>query len=209
MLIATDLEGVLVPEIWLEIARATGVDGLAATTGEVADFDRLMERRMRLLAEHDLRLPDLQAIAASLRPFPGAAELVARERSIGPTIVVSDAFHELAEPLIRELGAPPLFGNAFRVDGEGRIRGCRLRIGGRKDRVVRPLREIGFRVVAIGDGYNDERMFRAADHAILFRAPDALAERISGGLRATNYEDVQRILEDIHERISQGEVETV
>jgi len=208
MLIATDLEGVLVPEMWVAIARATGVAGLVRTTREEPDFARLMDRRIRLLTEHDLRLPDLQAIVAELHPFPGAAELVAWERTLSQVIVVSDAFEELAGPLVGELGAPSLFANALRTDGAGRILGCRLRIGGHKDRVVRPLREIGFRVVAIGDGYNDERMFRAADHPILFRAPDDLAERLPGAPRATSYEELRRILENIHQRVSREKVET-
>ncbi len=203
----TDLEGVLVPEIWQEVARVTGVSELAATTHDEPDFGRLMDRRVELLTEHDLRLPHLVGIAADVIPFAGATELLAWMRTKGQVMIVSDTFHEFSEPVVQRMGGYNLFANTFKTDAEGRINGYRLRIRGRKDNVIRSLKEIGYRIVAIGDGYNDELMFRIADHPILFNAPDDLAERIPGGVRVTNYEELRRTIIDVHTRLVRGEFE--
>jgi phosphoserine/homoserine phosphotransferase len=208
MIIVTDLEGVLVPEIWQEIAEATGVEELLATTHDEPDFDRLMARRVEILARHDLRLPDLQRVAADVIPYPGATELLAWARTRGQVMIASDSFHELSEGIVLRLGGYSLFANTFKVDAEGRIHGYRLRIRGRKDNVVRSLKEIGFHIVAIGDGYNDEFMFRVADDAILYRAPADLAARIPGGHQASSFEDLHRIIASIHARRTQPDYQS-
>jgi phosphoserine / homoserine phosphotransferase len=203
VIIATDLEGVLIPEIWEEIARSTGIGELAATTHAEPDFGKLMDRRVELLAKHDLRLPDLTAIAADVLPFPGAMELLSWARTKAQVMIVSDTFHEFSEPIVLRMGGYNLFANTFKTDEAGRILGYRLRIRGKKDNVIRSLRQIGFRIVAIGDGYNDEQMFRVAHHPILFNAPDDLAARIENGHRATNYEEVRERILEAHEMLSQ------
>jgi phosphoserine/homoserine phosphotransferase len=201
MIIATDLEGVLVPEIWVEISRATGIAELAATTHDEPDFGRLMDRRIELLSEHDLRLPTLQRIAADVDPFPGAVDLLAWARTMGQVMIVSDTFHELSDALVRRMGGYNLFANRFHVDPEGRILAYRLRIRGRKDNVVRSLKDVGFHIVAIGDGFNDEHMLRIADDAVLYRAPEELARRVPGGHRARDFDDLRRIVAAAHERL--------
>jgi len=198
MIVVTDLEGVLVPEIWVEVAEATGIPELALTTHDEPDFARLMARRVEILARHDVRLADLQRIAAGIRPYPGAVELLAWLRTKGQVMIVSDTFHELSEELVGRLGSWNLFANTLVTDDEGRLRGYRLRIRGRKDRVVRSLKGIGFAIVAIGDGFNDERILRLADHAILFNGPDALAERLPDARRASNYDDIRRLVAEAH-----------
>jgi phosphoserine/homoserine phosphotransferase len=204
MIIATDLEGVLVPEIWVEVARVTGIRELELTTHDEPDFGRLMQRRVDVLNRYDVRLPTLQRIADDILPFPGATELLAWLRTKGQVMIASDTFHELSEGLVRRMGGYNLFANTFQVDSDGRIKGYRLRIRGRKDKIIGSLREIGFSVVAIGDGWNDERMLRLADTPILFNAPDALAERLPGAHRASTFEDVQRIVRDAWERRTAG-----
>lgn len=197
MIIATDLEGVLVPEIWEKIAEATGITELARTTRDEPDFEKLMEQRLALLTRHDLRVGDLERIARAVTPYPGSVDLLAWFRTVAQVFIVSDTFHELSEGLVRRMGGFSLFANRFRVDAQGRIVGVRLRIRGRKDEVVRSVRDIGFRVVAVGDSYNDERVLRSADHAILYRGPADLAERLPGVRRAEDFADLRRHVEEI------------
>lgn len=200
MIIVTDLEGVLIPEVWAEIARETGIPELALTTHDEPDFARLMQRRIDILARHELRLPKLQEIASAVQPYPGAVELLAWLRTRGQVMIASDTFHELSEGIVLRMGGWNLFANTFVTDETGLIRDYRLRIRGRKDRVARSLKDLGFLLVAIGDGWNDERILRSADVPILFNAPEALAERIPGGLRADDYDDVRRHVEVAHAR---------
>lgn len=192
MIIITDLEGVLVPEIWVEVARAVDIPELALTTHDEPDFDRLMQRRVELLTKHDIRLPVLQRVADDVLPFAGATELLGWMRTKGQVMICSDTFHELSEGLVRRMGGYNLFANTFVTDGDGRIRGYRLRIRGRKDRVIRSLKEVGFMIVAIGDGFNDELMLKLADWPILFNAPEELRARIPGARVTSTFEEVQR-----------------
>ena len=207
MVIITDLEGVLVPEIWEEIARVTGISGLATTTHEEPDFERLMALRVELLQQHDVRLPDLQRIAHDVLPYPGAVELLGWYRTKAQVMIASDTFHEFSEAIVQRMGGWNLFANTFTVDQDGRITGYRLRIRGRKDKIIRSLKEIGFRIIAIGDGWNDAEMFKLAHHAILFRAPDALAEHFPEGARANEYEEVRRIVSRISQQVADGELQ--
>ena len=208
MIIVTDLEGVLIPEVWAEIARETGIRELGLTTHDEPDFARLMERRIGILARHDLRLPKLQEIASTVQPYPGAADLLAWMRTKAQVMIASDTFHELSEAIVLGMGNWNLFANTFVTDESGRIRDYRLRIRGRKDRVVRSLKDLGFTIVAIGDGWNDERILRSADVAILYNAPDELADGIPGGLRADDYADVRRFVTEAHARLALGSVES-
>ena len=201
MIIVTDLEGVLIPEVWAEIARETGIGELALTTHDEPDFARLMQRRIEILDRHDLRLPKLQEIAGTVQPYPGAVELLAWMRTRARVMIASDTFHELSEAIVLRMGNWNLFANTFVTDGTGRIRDYRLRIRGRKDRVVRSLKDLGFTIVAVGDGWNDERILRSADVPILFNAPDELAECIPGGLRADDYDDVREFVDAAYERL--------
>lgn len=205
MIVITDLEGVFVPEIWEEIARVTGVEGLDITTHDEPDFARLMERRIELLGRHDIRLRDIQQIAEDVLPYPGATELLSWARTKAQVMIASDTFHELSEPIVRRMGGYPLFANTFRTDSEGRISGFRLRIRGRKDEVFRSLKAIGYQIVAIGDGYNDERMFQIAHYPVLYRAPDDLAARFPDGHRADTFEDLRHVILEAHRALSNGD----
>lgn len=180
MIFVTDLEGVLIPEIWVEIAEKTGISDLRLTTHEVADFEKLMATRIRALTRHRLRLGDIVRIAENVMPFPGAIEYLSWLRKKGPILILSDTFTELANDIVTRLGGYPLFANRFDTDSRGKIVGYQLRIRGRKDRVVTALRDIGYTLVAVGDGFNDLSMLNTAHHSILFNPARGLAKKLVG-----------------------------
>lgn len=171
MIACLDLEGVLVPEIWINVAERTGIDALRRTTRDEPDYDVLMRGRLAILDEHRLGLPDIQAVIGAMRPLPGAPEFLDWLRSRTQVIILSDTFGEFAAPLMRQLGWPTLFCHSLAVDPGGRITGYRLRQDDGKRRAVEALRGLNFRVVAAGDSYNDTSMLAAADAGILFRPP--------------------------------------
>src|SRR5690349_9457601 len=166
-----DLEGVLVPEIWINVAERTGIAALRRTTRDEPDYDKLMRGRIAILDEHKLGLPDIQAVIATMDPLDGALDFVEWLRSRTQVIILSDTFAEFAQPLMRKLGWPTLFCHNLEVEPSGRIAGYRLRIQDGKRRAVEALRSIAFRIVAAGDSYNDTTMLKAADAGILFRPP--------------------------------------
>jgi phosphoserine/homoserine phosphotransferase len=166
-----DLEGVLVPEIWINVANRTGIAALRRTTRDEPDYGKLMRGRIAILDEHKLGLPDIQAVIATMDPLDGALDFIEWLRSRTQVIILSDTFAEFAQPLMRKLGWPTLFCNGLEVEQSGRIAGYRLRIDDGKRRAVEALRSIAFRVVAAGDSYNDTTMLKTADAGILFRPP--------------------------------------
>jgi phosphoserine/homoserine phosphotransferase len=166
-----DLEGVLVPEIWINVAERTGIAALRRTTRDEPDYDKLMRGRLAILDEHRLRLPDIQAVIDGMAPLDGALAFLDWLRSRTQVIILSDTFAQFAEPLMRKLGWPTLFCNTLDVEPSGRIAGYRLRIADGKRRAVEALRAIAFRIVAAGDSYNDTTMLATADAGILFRPP--------------------------------------
>jgi phosphoserine/homoserine phosphotransferase len=166
-----DLEGVLVPEIWINVAERTGVAALRRTTRDEPDYDKLMRGRIAILDEHHLTLHDIQAVIDTMAPLEGALAFLEWLRSRTQVIVLSDTFAEFAAPLMRKLGWPTLFCHSLEVDASGRIAGYRLRIPDGKRKAVEALRAINFRVVAAGDSYNDTSMLGAAEAGILFRPP--------------------------------------
>jgi phosphoserine/homoserine phosphotransferase len=171
MIACLDLEGVLVPEIWINVAERTGIPALRRTTRDEPDYDVLMRYRLEILDAHRLRLADIQDVIAGMRPLDGALELLAWLRERTQVVILSDTFSQFASPLMRQLGWPTLFCHALEVDAGGRISGYRLRIDDGKRRAVAAFRALNFRVVAAGDSYNDTTMLGAADAGILFRPP--------------------------------------
>jgi len=171
MIACLDLEGVLVPEIWISVAERTGIAALRRTTRDEPDYDRLMRGRIAILDEHRLTLGDLQAVIDTMAPLAGALDFLDWLRRRTQVIILSDTFSEFAAPLMRKLGWPTLFCNALEVDAAGRVAGYRLRIPDGKRRAIEALRGLNFRIVAAGDSYNDTTMLAAADAGILFRPP--------------------------------------
>ena len=179
-LVCLDLEGVLVPEIWIAVAERTGIAELRRTTRDEPDYDALMRYRLAILDRHGLRLPDIQAVIATMAPLPGATEFLdwLRERFSG-VIILSDTFAQFAQPLMRQLGFPTLFCHSLEVADDGRITGYRLRMPEQKRASVEALRSVTFRVIAAGDSYNDTAMLLAADAGILFDAPQHVIDEFS------------------------------
>ncbi len=174
-IVCLDLEGVLVPEIWIAVAEKTGIERLRLTTRDISDYDVLMRGRMEILRAHGLTLRDIQQVIATLDPLPGAAEFLAWAREQAQVVILSDTFYEFALPLMAKLGRPTLFCHTLEVDAAGMLAGYRLRLPDGKRRAVEAFRALAFRVIAMGDSYNDTTMLAAADHGILFSPPANVA----------------------------------
>ncbi len=166
-----DLEGVLIPEIWIEFAERTGIAELRATTRDIPDYDVLMKQRLHLLDQHGLRLPDIQAVIDTMEPLPGAREFLDWLRERFQVLILSDTFYQFSAPLMRQLGWPALFCHRLEVDAEGRVTDYTLRQKDPKRQSVRAIHSLNFRVIAAGDSYNDTTMLAEADAGILFNAP--------------------------------------
>lgn len=173
-LVCLDLEGVLVPEIWIGVAERTGIDELRLTTRDISDYDVLMKRRLEILDEHGLKIEDIHAVIDSLNPLPGAREFLDRLRSSVQVAILSDTFYQFASPLMRMLDWPSLYCNDLDIDGDGRVTGYRLRQPDQKRQAVRAFKDLNFQVLAAGDSYNDLSMLSEAHAGILFRPPDQL-----------------------------------
>ncbi len=171
-LVCLDLEGVLVPEIWIEFAGRTGIDALRATTRDIPDYDVLMKQRLALLDEHGLRIDDIQEVIAGMSPLEGAAEFLDRLRQDFQVVILSDTFYEFSSPLMRQLAWPTLLCHRLVTDGEGRVVDYRLRQPDPKRASVKAFHSLNYRIIAAGDSYNDTSMLEEADAGILFRAPD-------------------------------------
>ena len=166
-----DLEGVLVPEIWVAFADKTGIDELRATTRDIPDYDVLMKQRLRILDQHGLKIDDIQSVIAGLEPLPGARDFIDWLRARFQVIILSDTFYEFSQPLMRQLGWPTLFCHRLVTDDNGRVVDYKLRQKDPKRASVQALHSLNYRVIAAGDSYNDTTMLAEADVGILIHAP--------------------------------------
>lgn len=166
-----DLEGVLVPEIWINFAKKTGIDELKATTRDIPDYDVLMRQRLRILDQHKLGLNEIQEVIADMGPLDGALEFVDWLRERFQVVILSDTFYEFAQPLMRQLRWPTLMCHKLVVDGNGRITDYQLRQKDPKRQAVKAFQSLNFRCIAAGDSYNDTTMLAQAEAGILFKAP--------------------------------------
>jgi len=171
-IVCLDLEGVLVPEIWIEFAERTGIPELRRTTRDEPDYDKLMTFRLNLLREKKLGLPDIQKVIAEMGPMPGAREFVDGLRETYQVIILSDTFYEFAHPLMRQLGWPTLFCHSLEADAQGFLVNYHLRMPNQKQEAVQRFKELNFKVVAAGDSYNDTAMLGEAHGGILFHPPE-------------------------------------
>lgn len=172
--VCLDLEGVLVPEIWINVAEHTGIKELRLTTRDISDYDELMKRRIGILDQHDLKLQDIQNVIATMDPLEGAAEFMEELRSRTQVIILSDTFTQFAQPLMKKLGWPTLFCNYLVTDAGGRITDYKLRQQDGKRHAVEALKSINFDIIASGDSYNDVTMLQTADAGIFFRPPETI-----------------------------------
>ncbi len=171
-IICSDLEGIFVPEIWINVAEKTGIKELSLTTRDISDYDVLMKKRLALLDEHGLKIDDIKQVIATMSPLEGALEFLDWLRSLTQVIVVSDTFVQFARPLMKQLGWPALFCHHLAIDADGSITGYVLRQKDGKREVAIALKNLNYNTIAIGDSFNDITMLREADIGILFRPPE-------------------------------------
>ncbi|WP_133490812.1 bifunctional phosphoserine phosphatase/homoserine phosphotransferase ThrH [Alcanivorax sp. 24] len=191
-LLCLDLEGVLIPEIWINFAERTGIEELRATTRDIPDYDELMRMRLGLLDQHGYGLSDIQAVIDTLEPLEGAPAFVDWAREHFQLIILSDTFYEFALPLMRKLGQPTLFCHRLEVDGSGRITDYVLRQQDPKRASVKALHSLNYRVIAAGDSYNDTTMLSEAEQGILFHAPDNVIAEFPQFPAVHSYEDLKK-----------------
>ncbi len=169
-----DMEGVLVPEIWIAFSEHSGIPELRRTTRDEPDYDKLMHFRMDILKKHNMKLPDIQNVIAGIDPLPGAREFLDELRTFTQVIILSDTFTQFAQPLMKKLGWPTLFCNSLEVAPDGEITGYRMRCEKSKLTTVKALQSIGFETVAAGDSFNDLGMIRASKAGFLFKSTPAI-----------------------------------
>ena len=198
-IICLDLEGVLIPEIWINFAEKTGIEKLRLTTREISDYDVLMRGRLEILREHGLTLADIQEVIGTMDPLPGAREFLEELRSKTQVVILSDTFSEFAQPMMRKLGWPTIFCNDLRIDAQGMITDYRMRQHDGKKKAILGLRSMGFRTFAAGASYNDLSMIHTADCGALFRAPKNILDEEPELRLATTYEEFMAIIDDFLE----------
>lgn len=169
-IVCLDMEGVLVPEIWIAFAEASGIPELKRTTRDEPDYNKLMDFRLNILKEHGLGLKEIQAVIAKIDPLPGAKEFLDELRSVTQVIILSDTFEQFAQPLMKKLGWPTLFCNSLEVAPDGAITGFRMRCEQSKLTTVKALQSIGFETIAAGDSFNDLGMIQASKAGFLFKS---------------------------------------
>lgn len=187
-----DLEGVLVPEIWIAFAEKTGIEALKATTRDIPDYDVLMKQRLRILDEHGLKLADIQEVIATLKPLEGAVEFVDWLRERFQVVILSDTFYEFSQPLMRQLGFPALLCHKLITDETDRVVGYQLRQKDPKRQSVIAFKSLYYRVIAAGDSYNDTTMLSEAHAGILFHAPENVIREFPQFPAVHTYEDLKR-----------------
>lgn len=197
MIAAIDLEGVLAPEIWPHLGEEFGIPDLNLTTRDIGDFEELMRRRVDALDKAGLTLAKVQKAAHEVQPYLGSREFLRRIRRHCQVMIISDTFHEMAEPLVENLGGFNLFANRFETDAHGRIVGWKLRIRGRKAMVIEGMRRAGFKVIGMGDSLNDLTLLESADYPILFRPVDTLRQKLPRAPVAQGLDEALRIFEAI------------
>jgi phosphoserine/homoserine phosphotransferase len=200
-IVGLDLEGVLIPEVWINVAERTGIAELRLTTRDISDYDVLMKRRLGILDQHGLGLPKIQEVIGGMEPLPGAKAFLDALRERYQVIILSDTFYEFAEPFMRKLGWPTLFCHSLEVEPSGRISGYKLRQPDPKRQAVKALRGLNFQVVAAGDSYNDTTMLGEAHAGILFRAPDNVVRDFPNFPRVERFEELRAQIDSAFDRV--------
>jgi len=188
-IICSDLEGVYVPEIWINVAKKTGIEELKLTTRDISDYDVLMKKRISILDEHGLKIKDITDVIETMDPLPGAVEFLDWVRERTQVIVVSDTFTQFAGPLMKKLGRPTLFCHTLSIDTDGTVKGYNLRQQEGKKKTVQALQSLAF-----GDSYNDIGMLKQADDAVLFRPPENVINEFPELPVTTEYKELQAFL---------------
>jgi phosphoserine/homoserine phosphotransferase len=194
--VCCDLEGVFVPEIWINVAQKTGIEELRLTTRDITDYDVLMGKRLKILDREHLTITDIQKVIETINPLEGAYEFLYWLRSVTQVIILSDTFVQFAGPLMKKLGWPTLFCNNLTIGPDGSIKGYNLRQKDGKKKAVIALKSLCYNVVAVGDSYNDIAMLKEADKGILFRPPENFKSEFPELPVTHNYEELRKLLEN-------------
>ena len=194
-IVALDLEGVLVPEIWIAVAEKTRIPELRRTTRDEPDYGKLMRGRIEILDRHGLKLSDIQAVIGTLTPLPGGLEFLTQLREQTQVIILSDTFEQFAQPLMRQLGWPSLFCHRLIVEND-RIAGYQLRMPDQKRQSVAALKALNYKVIAAGDSFNDTSMLAEADVGLLFHAPPNVIQQFPQFISVDSYPDLMKLIQD-------------
>ena len=195
-IVCLDMEGVLVPEIWINVAERTGIEELKITTRDEPDYDKLMAGRIRILEEHNLKLKDIQDVISQMGPMEGALSFLDSLRSMTQVVILSDTFSEFANPLMRQLNWPTIWCNSLEVDEDNRIIRHRMRLHDGKKKAIQALKALNYRTFAAGDSYNDLTMIQEADGGCLFRAPKNILEQYPHLQIAETYDEFLEIIRE-------------
>ena len=195
-LVCLDLEGVLIPEIWIAFAEKTGIDALRATTRDIPDYDVLMQQRLRILREHQLKLQDIQEVIQTLAPMAGAKAFLDDLRANYQVIILSDTFYEFAQPMMQQLAWPTLFCHRLVVNASDTVTGYELRQKDPKRMSVRSLHALNYRIFAAGDSYNDTSMLSEADEGFLLRAPANVIQEFPQYRVTEEYSELRRFIDE-------------
>ncbi len=195
-IICSDLEGVLVPEVWINVARFTGIDELKLTTRDINDYNALMRRRLEILHQHGITINDIQKVISLLELMPGALDFINWLHKKAQMIIVSDTFREFADPLLEKMGWPVLFCHHLTIDKTGNITDFNLRQPDAKMKVVEALQNLNFKVIAIGDSYNDISMLRKAELGILFKPPQNVIDDNKDLIVVNSYMGLKKVVSD-------------
>ena len=201
-LVCLDLEGVLVPEIWVEFSNSTGIEELKLTTRDIADYDLLMSKRLRILGERGLTLSAIQEVIAQLDPLPGAKSFLDGIRMDYQLVILSDTFYEFASPLMKKLGWPTLMCHKLNISSDGVLNGYQLRQPDPKRQAVKALKSLNYKVLAAGDSYNDTTMLAQADAGFLFRAPDTVVSEFPQYPVTSDYVELRTFFDKASDRFN-------
>lgn len=193
-IVCFDMEGVFIPEVWINVAEKTGVEELRLTTRDIPDYDELMTRRLAILKEKGIRLQDIQDAISYMNPLPGALDFISWLRPRIPFLIVSDTYHQFAVPLLEKLGWPTLLCHTLTVDSDGNITDYNLRQPDSKRKVIISMKSINYQVIAVGDSYNDVNMLEEADKGILFCPPDNVRNEYSHLESTENYQELKKVI---------------
>ena len=200
MIACLDLEGVLVPEIWINVAEKTKIPELRLTTRDIPDYDVLMKQRLQILDKHHLKLQDIQEVIATMEPLEGAQDFLHWLQSEFQVIILSDTFYQFAQPLMKQLHFPTLFCHYLKVEKNGQIVDYQLRLKDQKREAVKKLRDLNFKIAAAGDSYNDVGMLEAADVGIFFSPPEKIVQEYPQFEVTHNYGELQAAFEKASEK---------
>ncbi|MFK5926124.1 MAG: bifunctional phosphoserine phosphatase/homoserine phosphotransferase ThrH [Desulfuromusa sp.] len=193
-IICSDLEGVFVPEIWINVAEKTGIEELKLTTRDITDYDELMKNRLSVMDKHKIKLKDITDVIKTIDPLEGAAEALTWIRERTQIVILSDTFEEFAMPLMKKLAYPVVLCNSLSVDADGRITDYHLRQQNQKKQGVKAFHSLNYKVTAFGDSYNDTAMLKEADHGFFFNPPENVSKEFPEFPVVKNYEELKSML---------------